>query len=151
MLDAAAGIGPAGHLMRATRRNAMAHPIELFAALAPGQTKTPEIMNPNGTSSPFVVPPKKKVFVATDISANRLSVVSSPVLVAFNLQQNLGPGGIVGRWQFVGEVTQNVERAFTTGIVFSKPMLEFNLLLLEFNLLSSSGDSFSIRVNGYFA
>jgi hypothetical protein len=121
----------------------MAHPIEVFAALAPGQTKTPEIMKPNGTSSPFVMP-KKKVFVATDISANRISVVSSPVLVAFNLQQNLGPGGTVGRWQFVGQVTQNVERAFTTGIVFSNAMLEFNLL-------SSSGDSFSIRVNGYFA
>lgn len=121
----------------------MADPIELFAALTPGQTKTPEIMNPNGTLSPFVMP-KKKVFVATDISANRISVVSSPVLVAFNLQQNLGPGGTIARWQFVGQVTQNVERAFTTGIVFSKPMLEFNLL-------SSSGDSFSIRVNGYFA
>jgi hypothetical protein len=130
--------------MRAARKNAMADPIELVAALAPGQTQTPKIINPDGTFSPFVMPPKMTVFVATDISANRISVLITPVLVVFDLQQNLGPGGIHGRWQFVGQVTQNVERAFTTGIVFSKP-------LPEFALASASGDSFTIRVNGYFA
>jgi hypothetical protein len=44
--------------MRAARKNAMADPIELVAALAPGQTQTPKIINPDGTFSPFVMPPK---------------------------------------------------------------------------------------------
>jgi hypothetical protein len=56
-------------------------------------------------------------------------------------EQTLGTG-IVARWQFDGEITQNVERAFATGIRFSTPM--------NVNLLSSSGDSFAVRIHGFF-
>ncbi len=118
----------------------MAIEIELIAALSPGTSKALEMLGPDGSQSPFVIPAGKS-FVATDLSANRISVVSTPVLVAFNLEQTLGTA-IVARWQFVGEITQNVERAFTTGIRFSTTF--------SVNLLASSGDSFAVRVHGFF-
>lgn len=65
--------------------------IELVASLAPGTTKAPQMQNPDGSSSPFVIP-AGEAFVATDISANRISVLGTPVLVALNLEQNLGAG-----------------------------------------------------------
>jgi hypothetical protein len=115
--------------------------IELVASLAPGATQVPQMQNPDGSSSPFVVPPGE-AFVATDISANRISVVATPVLAALNLEQNIGAGGIVARWQFVGEIGQNLERAFSTGIRFATPF--------SVNLLASSGDSFTVRIHGFF-
>ena len=119
----------------------MCSPIELIVSLSPGNAELPQILNPDGSRSPFVIPARQS-FVATDISANRISVVGTPVLLAINLEQDLGPGGTVARWQFVGEITQNVERSFTTGIQFAAPF--------KINLLASTGDSFSIRINGLF-
>lgn len=115
--------------------------IELVASLAPGTTKVPQMQNPDGSSSPFVIP-AGEAFVATDISANRISVLGTPVLVALNLEQNLGAGGIVARWQYVGEITRNIERAFRTGIRFAT---RFSV-----DLLASSGDSFTVRIHGFF-
>jgi len=118
----------------------MCSPIELVISLAPGNTKQPQILNPDGSESPFVIPAKQS-FVVTDISANRLYVLGTPVLVAINLEQALGTG-IVARWTFVGEITENVERSFKTGIQFATP---FNV-----NLLAPSGEAFCIRIHGYF-
>jgi len=114
--------------------------IELIASLSPGTTTVPQMQNPDGSSSPFVIR-KGLSFVATDISANRISVVATPVLVALDLEQKLGTA-IVARWQFVGEIAQNIERAFSTGIRFSTPF--------SVNLLASSGDSFTVRIHGFF-
>jgi hypothetical protein len=50
---------------------------------------------------------------------------------------------VVARWQFVGEITQNVERAFVTGIRFTSPF--------SVNLLASSRDSFTVKIRGFFA
>jgi hypothetical protein len=115
--------------------------IELLAAVAPGSTKPLATLGPDGSMSSFVIPPGQS-FVATDISVSRLSVLPTPVLVALDVEQSVGTG-TVARWQFVGQITQNIERAFTTGIRFSTPF--------RVNLLSSSGDSFNVRIHGFFA
>ena len=115
--------------------------IELAVSLSPGTTKVPVMWNPDGSFSPFVIP-NGESFVATDISANRLSVVATPVLAALNLEQPAADGGTLARWQFVGQIQQNIERAFSTGIRFTVPF--------SVNLLASSGEAFTVRVHGYF-
>ena len=115
--------------------------VQLFAAISPGTTKVPEMLHPHCSGSPFMIP-KDGFFVATDISASRLSVIATPVLAALSLQQTVGTVGTVAHWQFVGQIAQNIERAFTTGIRFSAPF--------SVQLLSSSGDGFNIRIHGFF-
>ena len=99
------------------------------------------MLNPDGSESPFMIP-KDGFFVATDISASRLSVIATPVLAALSLQQTVGTGGTPRVGSFVGQIAQNIERAFTTGIRFGAPF--------SVHLLSSSGDGFNVKIHGFY-
>jgi hypothetical protein len=76
--------------------------------------------------APFTIP-DGYAFVVTDISIQRLSVVSGPGLFAADLVQNYTESGSINRWSFVGSITQNLERSFTTGIRFTTPFKIDNL------------------------
>jgi hypothetical protein len=78
------------------------------------------VVGSDGTPSPFSIPEGTQL-VITDISIERGYVLGAPELVFVNLIQT-PPDSIVARWSFVGEVSQNVERTFTTGMVFSTPL-----------------------------
>jgi hypothetical protein len=77
------------------------------------------MVNPDGTESPFSIP-EGRLFVVTDISIQRESVVAAPTLFAVNIVQT-PPAIHQLRWAFVGSISQNVERSFHTGMVFSTP------------------------------
>jgi len=103
----------------------MTTPVQLVASVAKGAAVSPTVANPDGSGGPFTIP-EGKSFVVTDISIQRLSVLGTAELVEVALQQNIPTGGTTNRWTFIGETTTNVERAFTTGIAFSKPFVVTN-------------------------
>lgn len=114
---------------------------QITASVAPGTVKPFVLTGPNGSDSPFSIP-KGFVFVITDISMQRLSVVGTASLFNFALQQTLS-GATVSRWAYVGKVTENVERTFNDGIVFSTvPSVENG---------SQSADVVVVRAWGHFA
>ncbi len=107
-----------------------------------GTVKPFNITGPDGLDSPFHIP-KGFVFVITDISMQRLSVIDTPGLFEFSVQQDLNSNGIVNRWAYIGKVTENVERTFHDGIVFSiVPTVENG---------SQSVDTVIVRAWGHFA
>jgi len=91
--------------------------MQLTATAKSGGSASPQITNSDGSQSPFVIP-KGDMFVVTDISIQRESVVGTAGLFNVSLVQDLGPGGTQLRWAFVGAPAQNIERSFTTGIAF---------------------------------
>lgn len=122
------------------RNSVMTNSTQITASVAPGTVKPFVLTGPNGSDSPFSIA-KGFVFVITDISMQRLSVVGTSSLFNFALQQTLR-SGTVNRWAFVGKVTENVERTFNDGIVFSTvPSLEKG---------SQSADVVVVRAWGHF-
>jgi hypothetical protein len=120
---------------------AWAAPVQLLAAVGPGETVKLSIINSDGSQSPFQIP-EGCAFVVTDISIQRLSVVSGPGLFAVDLVQNIPSGGTINRWSFVGSIVENVERSFTSGIKFTTSFSIDNA--------SSSADSVNVRLDGYY-
>ena len=124
------------------RNTIMTTSTQITASLAPGTVKPFVITGPNGSDSPFSIP-KGFVFVVTDISMQRLSVVGTAGLFNFSLQQTLNNGGTTNRWTYIGKVAENVERTFNDGIVFSTvPSVENG---------SQSADAVVVRAWGHFA
>lgn len=115
--------------------------VQLIAAVGPGDTVRPSIANPDGSESPFKIP-DGYAFVVTDISIQRLLLVSGPGLFGVDLVQNIPTGGTTNRWSFVGSITQNAERGFTTGMKFTASFWVDNA--------SSSVDSVNVRLCGFF-
>ena len=120
----------------------MPRSIQLTASVAKGSTATPMMTKSDGSESPFVIP-KKKAFVVTDISIQRLSVLGMTDLFEVSLSQNIPTGGTTNRWTFIGKIAQNLERAFTSGIRFSTPFIVANG--------SQSADLVVVRLWGFFA
>jgi hypothetical protein len=93
--------------------------MQLNAGCPPGQSQPLFVINPDGTSTPFNLPPGES-FNVTDISIVIANLSSStPVEVLVGLRQVV-TGGHVQRWNLAGYIVQNVERSFTTPIVFAK-------------------------------
>lgn len=65
--------------------------MQLTATAKSGGSASPQITNSDGSQSPFVIP-KGDMFVVTDISIQRESVVGTG-LFNVSLVQDLGPGG----------------------------------------------------------
>jgi hypothetical protein len=103
--------------------------MQLTATVVSGGSASPQITNPDGSQAPFVIP-KGNIFVATDISIQRESVIATAGLFNVGLVQNLVTAQQV-RWAFVGSSAQNIERSFTTGIAFSTPFVVQNGVQLE--------------------
>lgn len=120
----------------------MSNSIQLIASVAKGTTKTPEIVQTDGSQSAFVIPPGL-TFTVTDISIQRLSVVGTSGLFEVALTQTLPHGGTENRWTFVGMTSGNIERAFTSGICFSTQFVVANG--------SQSADVAVVRLWGFFA
>ena len=118
----------------------MTIPIQLTASVAKGGSAAPTLSQPDGSQSAFVIP-TGRMFVITDISIQRLSVLGTPELVVVGLEQNFQTGTTL-RWSFVGQTTTNVERNFTTGIAFTAPFVVTND--------SQSADAAVVRLWGYF-
>jgi hypothetical protein len=119
----------------------MANSRQLTASVAKGTTGTPTITNPDGSQSPLTIP-QGVSFVVTDISIQRLSVLGTPGLFNVALRQNIPNGGTTNRWAFIGQISQNLERGFTTGIKFSTPFVVENG--------SQSVDVVVVRLWGFF-
>jgi hypothetical protein len=117
----------------------MSRRLQLVATAAPGHSSQPEIVNPDGTQSAFAIRGESALIV-TDISIHRTGVVSGSGLFAVSLVQK-PPTMTQLRWAFVGDLSANFERSFTTGIVFST--------LFEVENASSSADVVAVRVWGY--
>jgi hypothetical protein len=135
-IPAGAGIFPSGifhrtgaalattRLVAAKKTAAMAHSIVrrfmlcMESKLLP--TQRPERfadLNPDGTQQPFAVAAGHPIIV-TDISIQRETVLPGPTLFAVNITQK-PPNAHQLRWAFVASISQNVERSFSTGMVFS--------------------------------
>ena len=102
-------------------------PVELIATAAPGVRVDLLQVNSNGTQQPFSVTASNP-FTLTDISIQQETVVPGPTLFAVDITQTVESGGDENRWAFVGSISQNVERSFTTGMVFSTPFVIQNLI-----------------------
>jgi len=97
----------------------MAQEMHLTAIAAPGAKATFSPIKPDGSQARFSIP-RGKVFVATDISIQREMVVASTGL--FNVSITQSPDNLHQlRWAFVGSLSKNFERSFSTGMVFSTP------------------------------
>jgi hypothetical protein len=119
----------------------MVKSIQLEARVAQGSSAAPTIVNPDGTQAPFSLP-SSMVFVLTDISISRISVVGTPGLFFVEFTQPVPPTAIAQRWAFVGMISANIERNFTTGIRFSSPFSIGNG--------GPSADAVAVRLFGYF-
>jgi hypothetical protein len=113
--------------------------MQLTATVKSGGSASPQITNPDGSQSPFVIP-KGNVFVVTDISIQRETVVGTVGLFNVSLEQNIATASEL-RWAFVGSSAQNIERSFTTGIAFSTPFVVQNGVQL--------GDAVVVRLWGF--
>jgi hypothetical protein len=115
---------------------------QISATITAGAVKPFVITGPDGKDAPFSIP-KGFVFVITDISMQRLTVLGTAGLFNFSIQQDLGKNGTVNRWTFIGKVAENVERTFNDGIVFSSaPSVENG---------SQTVDTIIVRAWGHFA
>lgn len=94
-------------------------PIQLNAGCPPGQSQPLFVINPDGTSTPFKLPPGAS-FNLTDISIVPAANLTpaTPTQVEVGLRQVVG-NGFAQRWNLAGYIMQNVERSFVTPIVFS--------------------------------
>ena len=100
--------------------------IELVATAAPGTEVDLLQVNPDGTQKSFSVTAGHP-FIVTDISIQRETVLPGPTLFAVNITQT-PPDTHELRWAFVGSISQNVERSFSTGMVFSTPFFVQNAI-----------------------
>jgi len=91
--------------------------MELVATAGPGTEVDLMAVNPDGTQQPFAVEAGHP-FIVTDISIQRESVLPGPTLFAVNITQK-PPNAHQIRWAFVGSISQNMERSFSTGMAFS--------------------------------
>jgi hypothetical protein len=120
----------------------MAKAIQLETTVAQGASSTPTILNPDGTQAPFSIP-SGMAFVLTDISIFRVLVVGTPGLFFVEFTQSVPPSAAVAlRWSFVGTVSENIERSFTTGIRFTSDFSIGNG--------SQSAGAVIVRLSGYF-
>jgi hypothetical protein len=119
----------------------MAKAIQLETTVAQGASSTPTIVNPDGTHAPFSIP-SGMAFVLTDISIFRLLVVGTPGLFFVEFTQSVPPSAVALRWSFVGTVSENIERSFTTGVRFASDFSIGNG--------SQSADAVNVRLSGYF-
>ncbi len=115
---------------------------QLTANVAPNAVQPFEVTNADGSSTALVIP-EGFVFVATDISMQRVSAVGTADLFHFSIQQNLESGATSVRWAYTGQVAENLERTFNDGIVFSTAPAVRNG--------RQSADSIIVRVWGHFA
>jgi hypothetical protein len=113
--------------------------MQLTTTVKSGGSASPQIINSDGSESAFVIP-KSGVFVVTDISIQRESVVGAAGLFNVSLEQNIATASQL-RWAFVGSSAQNIERSFTTGIAFSTPFVVQNGVQL--------GDAVVVRLWGF--
>ncbi len=100
--------------------------IELVATAAPGTEVDLLQVNPDGTQKSFSVTAGHP-FIVTDISIQRETVLPGPTLFAVNITQT-PPDTHELRWAFVGSISQNLERSFSTGMVFSTPFFVQNAI-----------------------
>jgi hypothetical protein len=112
--------------------------LQLVASVGTGGIVSPQLVNPDGTQSPFSIP-KDTVFVVTDVSIQQERVAAPLGLFNVSLTQTPGTTHQL-RWAFVGSATQNFERAFNTGIAFSTP----------FHVESGGQDAVVVRMWGFF-
>lgn len=118
----------------------MPRSIQLTATVGLGSTITPEVVSPDGTQNLFSIPPGA-VFIATDISIQRTGVTPGMGLYNLSILQ-IAPTSSHIRWAFVGELSGNFERTFTSGIVFSTPFVVENGV--------QSADVVTVRLWGFF-
>jgi len=100
--------------------------MELVATAGPGTEVDLMAVNADGTQHPFTVAAGSP-FIVTDISIQRETVLPGPTLFAVNITQK-PPDSHQLRWAFVGSISQNVERSFSTGMVFSTPFFIQNAM-----------------------
>ncbi len=100
--------------------------IELVATAAPGTEVDLLQVNPDGTQKSFSVTAGHP-FIVTDISIQRETVLPGPTLFAVNITQT-PPDTHELRWAFVGSISQNLERSFSSGMVFSTPFFFQNAI-----------------------
>ena len=94
-------------------------PLHLNAGCPVGQSQSFYSMLPDGTLELFTLPPGK-IFNLTDISVNIASQMpTTPVLITFGLKVTHDTG-TAQLWNFVGYISQNVERSFVTPVRFGK-------------------------------
>lgn len=118
----------------------MSRLLELVATVEQQGRVVPEIVNHDGTRSPFSIP-NGSVCVIRDISIQRTSVVADPGFFHVSLTQDSPTGSQIRRWCFVGVLSQNLERSFTNGLVFSTPFVIENG--------SQSADVVAVRLWGF--
>jgi len=95
-----------------------------------------EVIAPNGLRKPFSLP-KKKAFVLTDITI--VGPVSS--IMAVVIGQGSGTTGTL-RWKYLApSLAGNVERSFTTGLVFTTPF--------EVIGVAPPGQDFTVLLSGF--
>jgi hypothetical protein len=104
-----------------------------------GGQRQPTNYKPRRKSIALVIP-KGNVFVVTDISIQRETVVGTVGLFNVSLEQNTATASEL-RWAFVGSSAQNIERSFTTGIAFSTAFVVQNGVQL--------GDAVVVRLWGF--
>ena len=119
----------------------MAKIIQLYTGVAIGESAAPVVVNPDGSQSPFSIP-SGMAFVLTDVSLSRVSVVGTPGLFFVQFNQSVPPIDVALRWAFVGTVSENIERSFTTGIKFSSTFSIGNG--------NQSADGLNVWLLGYF-
>ena len=90
-------------------------PLQLVASVNPGESVTPQLMNPDGTLTDFNPTPGLGVVV---ISIQRQSIAGTDVLLDLSLVQQ--PNILNGlqsatRWTFRGTATHNFEQSFRGG------------------------------------
>jgi hypothetical protein len=100
--------------------------IQLVATAGPSGTVPLQQVNPDGSMSPFSLA-EGRHFNLTDISIQREEVLPGPNLFSVSIVQT--PGTLHQlRWCFVGNISQNVERSFNTGMLFSTPFWIENMI-----------------------
>lgn len=119
----------------------MATSTQLTVSVRPGAVEPFEVTNADGSKTPLLIP-EGLVFVATDISMQRLTVTDAAELFNFSIEQKYGTG-IVKRWTYIGHISANLERTFNDGIAFSTTPSVKNG--------SQSADVIVVRVWGHFA
>jgi hypothetical protein len=95
--------------------------VELSATVAPGHAAvSPRLINPDGSSSTFDIP-DGQAFLLNYVSVRRMSAKPAPALVDVSLNQSPPGVAAVSRWAYRGTTTENVERPFYPGVLFTTP------------------------------
>jgi hypothetical protein len=110
--------------------------LELMASLVAENNVTPQVVNADGSLTPFSL--SGQVLVVNGLSIQRPSTVGVSELLVVSIMQTAPDNGTVLRWSYIGTTTQNIERNFSAGIALSTAFT-----------LASSQPSSAITVNLY--